>query len=158
MREYLALGWGAPERRSGTIEAALGRHQTQREKMAVVHGDRGKEAVTHWRLVESYGDRNGKPVAALIACRLETGRTHQIRVHMAHIGCPLIADPVYATGFKTKEKLLPPAAREAASALGRQALHAAGLACPHPISGDDLDVESPAPADFENLRKALARL
>jgi 23S rRNA pseudouridine1911/1915/1917 synthase len=158
VREYLALVWGAPERRSGTIEAALGRHATQREKMAVVHGDRGKEAVTHWRLVESYGDRNGKPIAALVACRLETGRTHQIRVHMAHVGCPLIGDPVYATGFKTKEKLLPEAAREAAAALGRQALHAAILAFPHPVTGEELDFESPAPADFEKLRQALAGL
>ncbi|MDE2361944.1 MAG: RluA family pseudouridine synthase [Hyphomicrobiales bacterium] len=158
-REYLALVWGAPDRRSGTVEAALGRHPTQREKMAVLHNERGKAAVTHWRLLESFGaDKAGKPLASLIACELETGRTHQIRVHMAHIGCPLIGDPVYATGFKTKEKLLPQKARDAVEALGRQALHAARLGFPHPVSRAEMDFESPAPADFEKLRKALTAL
>ncbi|MFO1117872.1 MAG: RluA family pseudouridine synthase [Beijerinckiaceae bacterium] len=158
-REYLALVWGAPDRKGGTIDAALGRHPTQRERMAVQHGDRGKEAITHWRLIESYGaDRNGKPVASLVACRLETGRTHQIRVHMAHIGCPVVGDPVYATGFRTKEKLLPEKARAAVAALGRQALHAAVLAFPHPLTGEEMRFETPAPADFRKAAKAFTAL
>lgn len=157
LREYLAIVWGAPDRKTGFVDAAIGRHQTQREKMTVVHGDKGKEAITHWRVLETFGaDKNGKPVASLIACQLETGRTHQIRVHMAHIGHPLVGDPVYATGFRTKEKLLPETARAAIAALGRQALHAARLEFPHPVSGDELAFESPAPADFGKVLAALA--
>ena len=159
LREYLALVWGAPDRTTGMIDAPLGRHPTQREKMAVQRGDRGKEAVTHWRVLETFGaDKAGRPVAALVACQLETGRTHQIRVHMAHIGHPLIGDPVYATGFRTKEKLLPEAARAAVAALGRQALHAARLEFPHPVSRDALAFESPAPADFDKVVAALSEL
>ena len=157
LREYLAIVWGAPDRKNGFVDAAIGRHQTQREKMAVVHGDKGKEAITHWRVLETFGaDKNGRPVASLIACQLETGRTHQIRVHMAHIGHPLVGDPAYATGFRTKEKLLPEEARAAIAALGRQALHAARLEFPHPVSGDELAFESPAPADFGKVLAALA--
>ncbi len=101
-REYLALVWGAPDRQAGTIDAPLGRHNIQREKMAVVSEERGREAITHWRLLEKFGaDRDDKPVASLIACQLETGRTHQIRVHFAHIGHPLLGDRVYGGGFKT---------------------------------------------------------
>ena len=156
LREYLAIVWGAPDRKNGFVDAAIGRHQTQREKMAVVHSDKGKEAITHWRVLETFGaDKNGRPVASLIACQLETGRTHQIRVHMAHIGHPLVGDPAYATGFRTKEKLLPEEARAAIAALGRQALHAARLEFPHPVSGEELAFASPAPADFARLADAL---
>ncbi len=159
LREYLALVWGAPDRKSGTVDAPIGRHPTQREKMAVLRGHRGKEAVTHWRMVETFGaDKTGRPLAALIACQLETGRTHQIRVHMAHIGCPLVGDPVYATGFRTKERMLPEEAKAAVGGLGRQALHAAKLAFEHPTSGDELAFESPAPADFVRLVSALRSL
>ncbi|HMN72320.1 MAG TPA: RluA family pseudouridine synthase [Rhodoblastus sp.] len=157
LREYLAIVWGAPNRKSGFVDAPIGRHPTQREKMAVLRGDRGKAAVTHWRALETFGaDKAGRPVAALVACQLETGRTHQIRVHMAHIGHPLIGDPVYATGFRTKEKLLPDEARAAISALGRQALHAARLEFPHPVTREELAFESPAPADFARVAAALA--
>ncbi len=159
LREYRALVWGAPGRKSGTIDAPLGRHQTHREKMAVTRGGQGREAVTHWRALETYGaDRTGRPAAALVACRLETGRTHQIRVHMAHIGCPLIGDPVYATGFRTKEQALPEAARLAITALGRQALHAVALGFPHPVTGEEMSFESSAPADFDKVRMELTRL
>jgi len=157
LREYLAIVWGAPDRKTGFVNAAIGRHQTQREKMTVVHGDKGKAAITHWRVLETFGaDKNGKPVASLIACQLETGRTHQIRVHMAHIGHPLVGDPVYATGFRTKERLLSGEARAAISALGRQALHAARLEFPHPVDREGLAFESPAPADFARVAAALA--
>ena len=101
--------------------------------------ERGRHAVTHWRLVESLGP------ASLIACRLETGRTHQIRVHMASIGRPLLGDPVYGAGFKTKAARLSEPARAALEALGRQALHAATLAFEHPITGETLRLESPPP-------------
>jgi 23S rRNA pseudouridine1911/1915/1917 synthase len=155
-REYLAICWGAPDRSSGTIEAPLGRHAIQREKMAVVPEARGREAVTHWRLLEKFGaDREGKPVASLIACELETGRTHQIRVLMAHVGHPLLGDDVYGAGFKTKAKQLSPEAQEALAALGRQALHARALGFEHPVTGEELLFESAPPQDFLRLLDTL---
>ncbi len=148
-REYLAFVWGVPDRAHGTIETPLGRHAIQREKMAVVSAARGREAITHWEKLEDYG------VAALLRCRLETGRTHQIRVHMAHIGHPLIGDSTYGAGFKTKIAKLPQTAREAVEALGRQALHAATLGFAHPITGEEMMFESDLPEDLERLRAAL---
>jgi len=150
-REYRALVWGAPDRPAGTIAAAIGRHPFNREKMAVVAEQRGRAAVTHWRLEERLGP------ASLVACRLETGRTHQIRVHMAHIGHPLLGDSVYGAGFKTKAGRLSDEARAALAALGRQALHAAILAFDHPITGEPLAFESPLPDDFSRLVKVLRR-
>ena len=156
-REYIALLWGAPERMAGVIDAPLGRHPTHREKIAVVHNAASREAITHWRRVALYGaERDRLAVASLIACNLETGRTHQIRVHMAHIGCPVMGDPVYATGFRTKAAQLSPAASDALDALGRQALHAAILGFSHPITGQELMFESPPPADMQRLADALA--
>jgi 23S rRNA pseudouridine1911/1915/1917 synthase len=155
-REYCALLWGAPERPSGTIDANLGRHATHREKIAVVSEERGREAITHWRREETFGaDKHGAPLASLIACALETGRTHQIRVHMAHIGHPVMGDPLYATGFRTKAAQLPPKAQSALAKLGRQALHAAILGFAHPITGEELMFESKPPADMTALMKAL---
>jgi 23S rRNA pseudouridine1911/1915/1917 synthase len=155
-REYLALVWGAPDRQSGTIDAPLGRHAIQREKMAVVSEERGREAITHWRLLEKFGaDRDSKPVASLIACQLETGRTHQIRVHLAHIGHPLLGDAVYGGGFKTKAGQLPPEAKQALAALNRQALHARALGFDHPVTGEDLLFERDPPQDFAALLAAL---
>lgn len=152
-RGYLALSWGAPERPRGTIDAPLDRHPHTREKQAVRTG--GREAVTHWELREIYSGADGKPVASLIECLLETGRTHQIRVHLAHIGHPIMGDETYATGFKTKVARLTPAAGEALIALGRQALHAAILGFIHPRSGDRLRFESPLPMDMERLARCL---
>jgi 23S rRNA pseudouridine1911/1915/1917 synthase len=148
-REYRALVWGAPERQTGTVAAAIGRHPFNREKMAVVADKRGRTAVTHWRVEETLGP------ASLVACRLETGRTHQIRVHLAHIGHPLLGDSVYGAGFKTKASRLSGAARAALDALGRQALHAAILAFDHPITGEPLAFESPLPEDLSNLVNVL---
>jgi 23S rRNA pseudouridine1911/1915/1917 synthase len=149
VREYLAFVWRAPAQSAGRVEAPIGRHPRQRERMAVTRAGKGREAVTHWRLVENFGP------AALVACRLETGRTHQIRVHMAHIGHPLLGDPVYATGFKTKIGLLPAQAAAAVTALNRQALHAATLGFEHPVTGAPLLFESALPDDLAALAAAL---
>jgi 23S rRNA pseudouridine1911/1915/1917 synthase len=158
-RGYLALVWGAPSRPKGTIDAPLDRHPKARDKRAVREG--GRPAVTHWEVLERYTGQSpsneaGKPVAGLLACTLETGRTHQIRVHLAHIGHPILGDATYGTGFKTKAALLPPDARAALEALGRQALHAYRLGFAHPISGETLDFRSELPPDLRRLRDALA--
>jgi 23S rRNA pseudouridine1911/1915/1917 synthase len=155
LREYEALIWGAPDRVAGVIDAPLGRAAADRERMAVVAAERGRTARTHWRVLERYGAA-GKEVVSLATCRLETGRTHQIRVHMAHLGHPIVGDPVYATGFKSKATQLPEAARAAVSDLRRQALHAAVLAFEHPITGEALRCESAWPADLAPARAALA--
>ncbi len=148
-REYLAFVWGAPDRSRGVVDAPVGRNATHRERMAVVPLVRGRSAVTHFETIEDFG------VAALVGCRLETGRTHQIRVHMAHIGHPLIGDATYGAGFKTKAALLAPNAQAAVAALGRQALHAATLGFTHPVTNDDMLFESPLPEDLQKLRAAL---
>jgi 23S rRNA pseudouridine1911/1915/1917 synthase len=155
IREYRALVWGVPPRMRGTVDAPIGRHGTHRERQAIVRGERGREAVTHWAVEETFTGREGEPVASLIACQLETGRTHQIRVHMAHIGHPVMGDPVYATGFQTKAARLTDDARAALDALGRQALHAARLGFEHPASGEELEFESELPADMQRLLEAL---
>jgi 23S rRNA pseudouridine1911/1915/1917 synthase len=154
LREYNALVWGSPDRAAGVIDAPLGRAAADREKMAVVPAERGRAARTHWRVLERYGPV-AKPVLSLVACRLETGRTHQIRVHMAHIGRPIVGDMVYAMGFKSKAAQLPDEARDAVSHLRRQALHAALLAFDHPITGEALRFESPWPDDLKSAREAL---
>ena len=152
-REYLAFVWGAPGRPKGTIDAPLDRHPKARDKQAVRAG--GRAAITHWRLLETYAGTDGKPVAALLSCRLETGRTHQIRVHLAHIGHPLLGDDVYGPGFKTKAALLSENTREALAALGRQALHAHILGFEHPETHEILSFKSRLPDDLARLRSAL---
>jgi len=153
-RGYLAFVWGAPDRPRGTIELPIDRHPTARDKMAVRQG--GREAITHWEVLERFAGPDGKPVASLLACRLETGRTHQIRVHLAHAGHPLIGDLVYGPGFRTKVALLSPKAAESVEALGRQALHAYLLAIEHPTSSQRLEFRSELPGDLARLRACLS--
>ncbi|MGO9360854.1 MAG: RluA family pseudouridine synthase [Xanthobacteraceae bacterium] len=152
-RGYLAFAWGVPHRHRATIEAPIDRHPHAREKMAVRDG--GRDAITHYDVKESYTGRDGREVASLIACALETGRTHQIRVHLAHIGHPLLGDDVYGAGFKTKARQLGPRAQAALASLGRQALHAYLLTLEHPRTGEILHWEAPLPEDLVLLQKAL---
>jgi 23S rRNA pseudouridine1911/1915/1917 synthase len=152
-RGYLAFAWGVPDRPKGTIEAPIDRHPHARDRMAVRKG--GREAVTHWQVLERYLGVDGRPVASLLACELETGRTHQIRVHLADIGHPLLGDDVYGAGFKTKTAHLGPAAQESLAALARQALHAHILVFEHPVTGEILQFRSELPAELARLRHAM---
>ena len=153
-RGYLAIVWGVPDRPKGTIDAPLDRHKHARDKRAVREG--GREAITHWQLLQRYFGNDGKPVASLLACTLETGRTHQIRVHLAHIGHPILGDDTYASGFKTKASLLPPGAQAALDGLGRQALHAYILGVEHPTTRQPIEFQSELPPDLARLRNELA--
>jgi len=152
-RGYMAFVWGVPGRQHGTVDAPIDRHPFAREKMAV--REKGREAVTHWEVQEAFNGRDGKPVAALLACQLETGRTHQIRVHLAHIGHPLMGDAVYGPHFKTKASHLGPRSQAALAALDRQALHAYLLALKHPKTGAILEWISDLPEDLTLLRDCL---
>ena len=142
-RRYLAIVSGVPKASGGVVDAPLARSSANRKKIAVVEGGRGKRAVTHWRRLNVLRD------AALVECRLETGRTHQVRVHMASIGHPLVGDPVYGRSGKTHGKLL--------KELGfhRQALHAAALGFTHPVTKSRLSFASPMPSDMQELFNAL---
>jgi 23S rRNA pseudouridine1911/1915/1917 synthase len=166
-RSYLALVWGAPDRPHGTIDKPIDRHPKARDRMAIRQG--GRQAITHWQVLERFyagkpaprragkaGKQPETAVASLLACRLETGRTHQIRVHLASIGHPVMGDAVYGGGFRTKAALLPPEAQAALDALGRQALHAHILAVKHPSTGEILTFRSELPPDLTRLRNALA--
>ena len=138
-RRYQAIATGRPMPASGTVDAALGRSNTNRKKMAVVADGRGKRAVTHYRTIEPLRH------ASLIECRLETGRTHQVRVHMAHIGHPLVGDPVYGRVRKPLSEVLK------ARNFVRQALHAAHLGFIHPVTGNAVALDSELPADMREL-------
>ncbi|ODN68574.1 RluA family pseudouridine synthase [Methylobrevis pamukkalensis] len=149
-RAYMALVWGSPEPFRGQIDAPIGRSATDRTRMSVRRD--GKEAITHYEVVERYPEGSGRDaLASLVECRLETGRTHQIRVHMAEIGHPLLGDPVYGRGFLTKANLLPEEAGAQVRAFPRQALHAFLIAFAHPVTGDILRFESPIPQDMREL-------
>jgi 23S rRNA pseudouridine1911/1915/1917 synthase len=162
-RGYLAFVWGAPERPQGAVDKPIDRNPRARDRMAVRQG--GRESVTHWQVLERYQGPPGKaasakkaaaPVASLLACRLETGRTHQIRVHLASIGHPLMGDEAYGAGFRTKTALLPAKAQAALAALGRQALHSHILTVKHPTTGEILTFRSELPVELARLRSALA--
>jgi len=150
-RAYIAYAWGRTQQAHGTVEAPLGRDAANRLKQAVRKD--GREAITHYWVEARYGG-DGWDITR-IRCELETGRTHQIRVHMAHIGHPLVADQLYAPGFATKSNRLPDAARAAVNALGRQALHAAELGFEHPTTGEEMSFEAPLPPDLEALQAAI---
>lgn len=149
-RRYLALVKGAPKPERGTISAPIGRHRVERQRMAVVR-EGGREAITHYATLERL------PAFTLVECRLETGRTHQIRVHMAHLGHPLLGDPVYGRPFQPP-RLWPEEARAVVTAFRRQALHGAALEFTHPMRGERLSFSAPLPDDFSRLLEALRTL
>jgi 23S rRNA pseudouridine1911/1915/1917 synthase len=159
-RLYIALVWGEMGRSYGTVEAALERDSRMREKRAVVPArappERGKYAITHWRLRESYLGIAGNVEVSQVSCALETGRTHQIRVHMTHIGHPLLGDATYGTGFVTKAKRLSEPAQLQLALLKRQALHAAELGFEHPVTGEEMRFETALPADMQGLIASLS--
>ena len=151
-RAYLALCWRAPRPRDGTVDAPIARSRTNRQKMAIVEG--GREAVTHYAVQQVFGPP-AEPVASLIECRLETGRTHQIRVHMAHLGHSVIGDPLYGRGRQAKG--LDPDLREKIAGFGRQALHAGILGFTHPRTGDPLKFQRELPHDMSALVQLFSR-
>jgi len=159
-RAYVALVWGAPERNAGTIDAPLGRSTKDRTRRAVVQAGRGdaREALTHYMMEERFGAGGQPAIASLVECRLETGRTHQIRVHMAHIGHPLIGDPEYGAAFKTKANRLPEPLQTMAKTFPRQALHARLLAFRHPTRDVVMRFEAPMPADMAALTDGFRKL
>lgn len=156
-RAYLALVWGRPRNLKGTIDAPLGR-AGDRTKRAVKRedSDDAREAITHYEVVERFLEKpDATAQACLVECRLETGRTHQIRVHMAHLGHPLIGDPEYGAAFKTKANRLPDSARAVVNGFHRQALHAYLLQFEHPSTGETMHFEAPIPEDMQTVIEAL---
>ena len=149
-RVYYALVWGAPNPPKGTIAGQIGRSKTDRKKMAVLRGG-GKRAVTHYRTLETYGN-----VASMVECRLETGRTHQIRVHMTSIGNPLIGDKTYGRG--RANKLTDPEIKRAIEDLNRQALHAKTLGLIHPKTGQYHEFNRDFPPELQLLAEKLRKL
>ena len=166
-RAYFAFVWGCPRRRKDKIETEIGRAPNNRVKMAVTKSG-GRFAITHYSVVETFGSSpasagaNPSPaapsIASLVQCHLETGRTHQIRVHMTHIGCPLLGDPVYGTGFSSKAELLPGPLSKIVKSMKRQALHAGLLAFSHPRNNEVMRFESALPQELQSLREGLQKL
>lgn len=161
-RVYNAVVWGSPRILNGHVEGNLGRNPFDRKRMAVLRGG-GKPARTNYRVLEGYGESEetgAKAFAALLECRLETGRTHQIRVHLAHIGHPLIGDSTYGRSRQPPRPRSPEekTAFETAAAFSRQALHAGVLGFFHPTRQAKMRFESPWPPDFVSLVNALREL
>lgn len=155
-RSYLAFVWGWLPLPKGTISARLGRSQANRTKIAVMRGEAGRSATTHYEVLQVFPGERSTGDVSLVRLVLETGRTHQIRVHLAHIGHPVLGDAVYGSGFRTRLASLKDAARVAASELSRQALHAETLEFEHPTSGKKLKFSSELPADLSDLEIAFA--
>lgn len=168
-RTYIAICWGVPKYAEGTIEGDIGRHKHERVKMSVVK-EGGKPATTHYTMLESYscnidsarhkGTLERHSLASLVECELETGRTHQIRVHFAHEGYALVGDPLYApeTAYRIRGAIgraLPEETRETLLSFNRQALHAAKLMLRHPGTFEEMEFEAPLPEDLEVLIEAL---
>jgi 23S rRNA pseudouridine1911/1915/1917 synthase len=151
-RAYTAFVWGVPSVSAGEIARNIGRSGVNRKKMAIVAEGRGKPALTRYRVERAYGIH-----AAKIECRLGTGRTHQIRVHFAHLGHPLIGDPVYGTRAGRSVAHTGPSGAQIA-AFPRQALHARLLGFTHPVDKRPLEFESPLPADLRDLARSLEQL
>ena len=150
-RKYLVIVWGLPEENSGKIEAPIARHRKQRKKMAV-DWQRGKKAVTRFSVLERFS------LASYLSASLETGRTHQIRVHFSHVGHPVLGDPQYGGRTKALSRFGGEKRKEASRLLcliDRPALHAATLGFKHPISGEPLSFEAPLPDDILELLAAL---
>ncbi|OHB32824.1 MAG: RNA pseudouridine synthase [Desulfuromonadaceae bacterium GWC2_58_13] len=144
-RRYLALVYGVPEASAGTVDSPIGRHPVQRKKMSG-QSRSGRRAVTHWRVLRRYPlDR-----LALVELTLETGRTHQIRVHFSEMGLPIVGDPVYGSSSRAKT-LADPELRQRVQQLQRQFLHARVLGFVHPQTGQYLEFESPMPADLNEI-------
>ena len=146
-RIYQALVWGGPKSEAGLIEAAIGRHPVDRKRMTV-HRAGGRPAVTEYRVEKRFGSPL-HPLASLVQAKLHTGRTHQVRVHFAHLGCPVVGDPVY--GRRTRNAAIPASLRS----FSRQALHAAVLAFRHPGTGKEMRFASELPQDFRTLLSEL---
>lgn len=150
-RHYKAVVWGSLAQ-SGEIQTLIGRDPRNRKKMSATVA-RGRDAVTRYRILERFG-----ALATMLDCRLETGRTHQIRVHMTHLGTPILGDNLYGRARRLTPKLQHTAAGQCISGLARQALHAYRLGFRHPLSGENLNFETPLPDDMENVRSALQEL
>jgi 23S rRNA pseudouridine1911/1915/1917 synthase len=166
-RDYLTLVWGAPSPRAGRIETLIGRHPSSRIKMAVVPNG-GRVAITNYTTEHTFrvpahgtaskGKGNNSLMLSVVRCSLETGRTHQVRVHMAHLGTPIVGDPVYGAGFRTKASALPQEQAKIFMSMERQALHAFSLRLKHPITGKVETFQTALPEDIAKLCRALESL
>jgi 23S rRNA pseudouridine1911/1915/1917 synthase len=150
-RAYLAVTWGVPQPREGEISGAIGRNPANRKTMAVVRRG-GRAAMTRYRVLRIFKD-----AAGLVECRLATGRTHQIRVHLSAHGNPLVGDPVYGRS-RGRRRVLPPPIKSAIDAFPRQALHAASLGFRHPATGEWLQFQSELPNDMKDLITILEHI
>ena len=164
-RDYLALVWGAPSPRAARIETLIGRHPSSRIKMAVVPNG-GRVAITNYTTEHTFrvpahrtaSKGNNSLMLSVVRCSLETGRTHQVRVHMAHLGTPIVGDLVYGAGFRTKASALPQEQAKIFMSMERQALHAFSLRLKHPITGKVETFKTALPEDIAKLCRALESL
>jgi 23S rRNA pseudouridine1911/1915/1917 synthase len=165
-REYIALVWGEPNPRAGRIETLIERHPSSRIKMAVVPKG-GRVAITNYKTERTFhvaekaasrGKGNNPLRLSVVRCSLETGRTHQVRVHMAHLGTPIVGDALYGAGFRTKALALPEEEAHIFVGVERQALHAASLRLKHPVTGKIETFRAALPEDIAKLCRALESL